>query len=129
MPFYKFPEMQWIAAKDAPAEAKSVPGELIKVAVVRYHTGKGPNAHFHPNEEQFQYQLEGKMKIVLGDEEMIVTPGVLTHIPRNVRHGVMAVDGDSVFFTCKSPVGKGGISDDYNLAKDNEKVWEKLKKK
>ena len=135
MPFYKFPEMEWkrSTAKfpTAPigAKSKSVPGELMKVAVVRYEAGEGPNAHFHPNEEQFQYQLEGKMKIVLGDEERVVQPGDLTHIPRNVRHGVMAVGGPSVFFTCKSPIQKGGMNDDYNLAKDNEEVWKKLRGK
>ena len=122
------PEMEWKRGTVSPATSKQVAGELIKVALVRYQAGEGPPAHFHPNEEQFQYLVEGKMKVVLGDEERVCQPGDVIHIPRNVRHGVMAVGGPAIFFQTKSPVGKGGASDDYNKAKDSEEVWKRLKK-
>ena len=128
MPFYRLSEMEWKPGTVAPSKRRTVVGELMKVGVSRYEAGQSPPAHFHPNEDQFQYLLEGNMKVVLGDEERVCQPGDVIHIPRNVRHGVMAVGGPAAFFTAKSPVGKGGMEDDYNKAKDNEEVWKRLKK-
>lgn len=129
MPFYKTSEMQAQRSKVGPSESKSVAGELIKVGVVTYQEGEGPPPHFHPNEEQFMYVLEGKMRMVLGDEEQVIGPGTLVHIPRNIRHGVCAVGGPAVFFAAKSPVGTGDLSQDYNKAKDADEVWKRLSAK
>lgn len=129
MPFYKMSEMEAKRSKVGPSESKSVAGELMKVGVVTYREGEGPPPHFHPNEEQFMYILEGRMRMVLGDEEQIIEPGTLVHIPRNVRHGVCAVGGPAVFFAVKSPVGTGDLSQDYNKAKDAEEVWKRLSAK
>jgi quercetin dioxygenase-like cupin family protein len=126
MPFYKISEMETKRSKVSPSEAKSVAGDLIKVAVVTYQGGEGPPPHFHPNEEQFMLMLEGKMNMVLGDEERVVERGDLIHIPRNVRHGVCTVEGPAVFFAAKSPVGTGDMSQDYNKAKDADEVWKRL---
>jgi quercetin dioxygenase-like cupin family protein len=126
MPFYNVSEMESKRSKVGPSESKGVAGELIKVGVVTYQEGEGPPPHFHPNEEQFMLVLEGKMRMVLGDEERIIGPGTLVHIPRNVRHGVCALGGPSVFFAAKSPVGTGDMSQDYNKAKDAEEVWKRL---
>lgn len=129
MPFYKLSEMEAKRSKVGPSESKSVAGELIKVGVVTYQEGEGPPPHFHPNEEQFMFVLEGKMRMALGDEEQIIEPGALVHIPRNVRHGVCAVGGPAVFFAAKSPVGTGDMSQDYNKAKDADDVWKRLSDK
>lgn len=126
MPFYDISAIAAKRSKVGPAESKSVAGELIKVGVVTYQEGEGPPPHFHPNEEQFMYILEGKMRMVLGDEERDIGPGTLVHIPRNVRHGVCAVGGPAVFFAAKSPVGTGDLSQDYNKAQDAEEVWKRL---
>ncbi len=126
MPFYKISDMAAKRARVGSAMEKAVAGELIKVGVVTYQEGEGPPPHFHPNEEQFILVLEGKMKMVLGDEERVIEPGVLVHIPRNARHGVCAVGGPAVFFAAKSPVGNGELAQDYNKAKDAEEVWKRL---
>ena len=126
MPFYNISEMPSKRSKVSPSESKSVAGELMKVGVVTYQAGEGPPPHFHPNEEQFIFMLQGRMRMVLGDEERIVEPGTLIHIPRNVRHGVCALDGPAVFFATKSPVGTGDMSEDYNKARDAEEVWKRL---
>lgn len=126
MPFYKLSEMQAKRSKVSPSESKTVAGELIKVGVVTYQEGEGPPPHFHPNEEQFMLVLEGKMRMVLGDEERIIESGMLVHIPRNVRHGICALGGPAVFFAAKSPVGTGDLSQDYNKAKDADEVWKRL---
>jgi quercetin dioxygenase-like cupin family protein len=126
MPFYKMSEMQAKRSSVSPSESKSVAGELMKVGVVTYKEGEGPPPHYHPNEEQFMFVLEGRMRMVLGDEERIIEPGMLVHIPRNVRHGVRALGGPAVFFATKSPVGRGELSEDYNKASDAEEVWKRL---
>lgn len=98
----------------------------MKVGIVTYQEGEGPPPHFHPNEEQYMLMLEGKLKMVLGDEERVIERGVLVHIPRNTRHGVRAVGGPAVFFAAKSPVGTGDLSQDYNMAQDAVEVWKRL---
>ena len=129
MPFYKISEMEGKPSKLSSAVGKSVAGELMKVAVITYQEGKGATPHFHPNEEQFQIVLEGKMRVILGDEERICGPGDLIHIPRNVRHGIFALGGPVVFFTTKSPVGTGDMSQDVVKAKDADEVWKRLSAK
>lgn len=126
MAFYKIAEMQAKRSSVGVAMGKSVAGELIKVGITTYQEGEGPPPHFHPNEEQFILVLEGRMKMVLGDEEQVVEPGHLIHIPRNTRHGVCAIGGPAVFFAAKSPVGKGDMGEDYNKAKDADEVWKRL---
>jgi quercetin dioxygenase-like cupin family protein len=121
MPFYKISEMEGKRSKVSPSVGKTVAGDLMKVAIVTYQAGEGPPPHFHPNEEQFMLILEGKLRMVLGDEERIVEPGILIYIPRNVRHGVCVVEGPAVFFAVKSPVGT-----DYNKAIDADEVWKRL---
>ena len=126
MPFYKIAEMEAKRSKVGSAVGKSVAGELLKVGVTTYQEGEGPPPHFHPNEEQFLLVLEGKLKMVLGDEERIIQPGDLVHIPRNIRHGVCAIGGPAVFFAAKSPVGTGEMAGDYNKAEDADEVWKRL---
>ena len=129
MPFYKISEMKEKRSSVGPGVGKSVAGELMKAGFTTYQVGEGPPPHFHPNEEQFVLILEGKLKMALGDEERIVEPGYMVHIPRNVRHGVCAVEGPARFFAVKSPVGDGDMSQDYNKAKDAEAVWKRLSSK
>lgn len=126
MPFYKISEMEAKRSKVSSSESKTVAGELMKVGVVTYQEGEGPPPHFHPNEEQFMLVLEGKMRMVVSDEERIIEPGTLVHIPRNVRHGICALGGPAVFFAAKSPVGTGDMSQDYNKAIDADEVWKRL---
>jgi quercetin dioxygenase-like cupin family protein len=126
MPFYKISEMKERHATVGPGVEKGVAGELMKAGIMSYQDGEGPPPHFHPNEEQFVLMLEGKNSMILGDEQRIVGPGDLVHIPRNVRHGGRAVGGPAVFFAVKSPVGTGDMSQDYNKAKDADEVWERL---
>ena len=70
--------------------------------------------------------LAGKFKMIVGEEERIIEPGVLVHIPRNTRHGVCAMGGPAAFFAAKSPVGTGDMRQDYNKSKDAEEVWKRL---
>ena len=127
MPFYNINTMEPKPDVVNPAiKLKSVAGELIKIGVVTYQLGEGPPPHFHPNEEQFILMLEGRMNMLLGEETRVIGPGDLVHIPRNTRHGIKVVEGPAVFFACKSPVGTGELSADYNRAPDAEALTERL---
>ena len=126
MPFYTISEMRGELTDVGPAVVKSVAGEFMKAGIVTYQDGEGPPPHFHPNEEQYMLILEGKMKMVLGDEERVIDRGTLVHIPRNIRHGICVVKGPAVFFAVKSPVGTGDLNQDYNKAKDAGDVWKRL---
>ena len=126
MPFYKISEMEEIKDLHNPTWHKLVSGEFIKVAIVTYLEGEAPPPHFHPNEEQFILMLSGKVQMVLGDETREIGEGDLVHVPRNVVHGIRISQSPAVFFTCKSPVGSGEISLDYNAAPNAEDVTERL---
>ena len=128
MPFYKISEMEARKSSSGPAMAKTVPGELMKAGVVTYQEGEGPTPHFHPNEEQYMLMLEGELNMILGDEERTIGKGDMVHIPRNTRHGVVAVVGPAVFFAVKSPCGDGNLDQDYNRAEDADEVIGRLKR-
>ena len=51
-------------------------GELMKGGWVITQGKKDPSPHFHPNEEQYMLILEGKIKMVLGDEMKILESGI-----------------------------------------------------
>ncbi len=129
MPFYRISDMEAVRASVGPATAKTAPGELMKVGVVTYLKGEGATPHFHPNEEQFILVLEGRRFMIVGDEERIVEPGDLVHIPRNTRHGGRTLSDKAVFFAAKSPCGDGDLAQDYNKAPDAEEVIERLESK
>ncbi|MDP6277337.1 MAG: CopD family protein, partial [Nitrospinota bacterium] len=79
-------------------------------------------------EEQYMLMLEGELNMILGDEERIIGKGDMVHIPRNTRHGVVAVVGPAVFFAVKSPCGDGNLDQDYNRAEDADEVIGRLKR-
>ena len=126
MPFYKISEMESKPSSAGPAMAKSVAGELMKAGIVTYQDGEGPPPHFHPNEEQFLLVVEGRMNMILANEQRFIVPGDLVHIPRNTRHGVVAQGGPAIFFAVKSPCGDGTLDQDYNRASDADEVFERL---
>ena len=129
MPFYNIFDMGAERPALSPSMRKTVAGELMKVGITVYQEGEGPLPHFHPNEEQFMLVLEGRFRMVVGDDERIVEPGMLIHIPRNTRHGVCALGGPAAFYAAKSPVGNGDMRQDYNKSKDAEEVWKRLSDK
>ncbi len=47
--------------------------------------------HQHPS-EQFSVILKGKMRFMIGDEERVLEPGELAHIPGNVPHPIESLD-------------------------------------
>ncbi len=110
MPFYELNELERRQSPtNSKIEAGAVPGEFMKFGIVTKPEGEGPPLHEHPNEEQFTLVLEGKLHMILGDEDCIVERGDLIHIPRFTPHRSRAVGGAAVFFTVKYPAGSGDL--------------------
>jgi len=116
MPFYIVDEIKKRNPDENPnISMQAAAGEFMKAAIVTKPEGEGVPLHMHPNEEQWTYVIEGKMHYVLGDEERIVEPGDIVHIPRNTNHRSRSIDGPAKFFTVKSPTGDGDMQQDYNM--------------
>ena len=114
MPFYNLDNMNKSHGEaNTKIEVSSVVGEFIKVAIMTEPAGEGPPLHEHPNEEQFSLILEGQVHFILGDEDRVVGPGTLVHIPRNTPHRSRPVNGPATFFTVKCPIGDGRMDQDY----------------
>jgi quercetin dioxygenase-like cupin family protein len=123
MPFYQLDELE---KKPSPTnthvEAGAVPGEFMKFGIVTKPEGEGPPLHEHPNEEQFTVILSGQMHFVLGNEDRVVGPGTLIHIPRNTRHRSRPVNGSATFITVKSPCGNGELTQDYHMRPEAKEI-------
>ena len=129
MPVYKARDMQATPdVKNPNVRMMQFGGELIKVGIVTYKEGETPPPHYHPNDEQWIYMLEGRVAHLLGDEIITIGPGDLVHIPRNTVHGIRILESPCRFFTCKSPAGTGKLSEDYtdvpNLAELQRRLAE-----
>ncbi|MFC1492252.1 cupin domain-containing protein [Nitrospinota bacterium] len=130
MPYYQLFELEKVREEASPlAEIQRVKGELMKAGLVTYLKGEYPRPHSHPNEEQFVLVLEGRRYSIIGDEERVVGPGDLMHIPRNTRHGAITLDEKVVSFVVKSPAGTGVMGQDYHEAEDAEEVIKRLEEK
>jgi len=125
MPFYKIADMPAKKGGTGGSVSKSVVGELMKAAIVTYQDGEGPMPHVHNNEEQYILMLEGRMRMILGEEDRIIAHGDMVHIPRGVRHGSRAL-GPVAFFTVKSPPGNGDLAQDSKRADDADEVARRL---
>ena len=127
MPVYKAQDMQATPdVKNPSVMMMQFGGELIKVGIVTYVGDEVPPPHSHPNDEQWIYFLEGRIAHLLGDEIFTVGPGDLVHIPRNTVHGIRILESPCRFFSCKSPAGSGGLSEDYNAVPNVEELRQRL---
>ena len=127
MPFYKARDLKGTPDVKNPAiMMKQVGGELMKVGIVTYQEGEGPLPHYHPNDEQFIFMLEGRAAFLLSDKIEILGPGDLLHIPRNEVHGVHVAEGPVKFFACKSPAGSGKLSEDYTEVPNATELAQRL---
>ena len=123
MPFYTLETMKKsLGEADSAIEMFSTMGEFMKIAFVVQADAVGPPLHDHPNEEQFNLVLEGEMHVILGDEERVVGPGTIIHVPRNTPHRSRSVNGTAKFLLVKSPAGDGRMDADYQKAENAEQA-------
>ena len=123
MPFYRVDEIvRKFSGPGSDTRPTSVVGEFMKCGVVTKPDAEGPPLHEHPNEEQFTIILEGEMHWILGEEDKVVGPGTLIHIPRNTRHRSRPVNGPATYLTIKSPPGTGNMNQDYHKRDEADEV-------
>jgi quercetin dioxygenase-like cupin family protein len=123
MPFYEIDEIEKSPSDvNAKIESGAVVGEYMKFGVVTKPDAEGPPLHEHPNEEQFTLVLSGQMHFILGEEDRVVGPGTLVHIPRNTRHRSRPVNGPATFITIKSPAGDGRLEQDYKMRAEAKEI-------
>ncbi|MEK9640669.1 MAG: cupin domain-containing protein, partial [Alphaproteobacteria bacterium] len=91
-----------------------------------YYEGDAPPPHYHPNDEQWIYLLEGSLAVLMGEEVATASEGDIIYIPRNIVHGIKLLNKKCRFFTCKSPAGSGGLSEDYTQVENLELLVAKL---
>lgn len=65
----------------------------MKCSAVAKPYAEGPPLHNIPSEKQFTLVLSGQIYFVPGDEDKVIGPGKLIHIPSNTRHRSRPVDG------------------------------------
>ena len=123
MPFYEIDEIEKSPSKvNTAITSGAVVGEFMKFGVVTKPDAEGPPLHEHPNEEQFTLVLAGQMHFILGEEDRVIGPGTLVHIPRNTRHRSRPVNGPATFITIKSPAGDGNLDQDYTKRAEAEEI-------
>ena len=125
MPFYNINNITQRKGQGANVNHVVI-GELMKAGWVISQANKDPSPHFHPNEEQYMFILEGKIKMALGDDLKILEPGSLVHIPRNTIHCAMTLSDSAKIFAVKSPSGNGKLDQDFVLAENHEIMLSRL---
>jgi quercetin dioxygenase-like cupin family protein len=62
-------------------------------------------AHHHDDEEQCIYMLAGKLDLVCGDVECVVSPGAFVVLPRGVPHSFVVGAEGARFLNLTTPAG------------------------
>lgn len=74
-----------------------VEGERTQVGLMRKARGTGARPHSHPN-EQWNYVVQGRLRVNIDGKEEIVGPGTLLYFPPNVVHSTVALPEEDVYF-------------------------------
>ena len=127
MPFYSTETIENVQLSTGnPGEYKPLAGEFMKAGVVTYRKGTGSKPHWHNNEEQYVYIIEGKRYMRLGDEEKLIGPGDILHIPRGTLHGGRTLTEKAVMFVAKSPAEDPDLGADHHYPDDLQEIIKHL---
>lgn len=78
-------------------------GSEIMLSHVAFEPEAVVEAHSHPH-EQAGIVLEGRARFCVGDEERVLGPGDMYHIPGGVTHRVVALDERCVALDVFHPI-------------------------
>lgn len=67
-------------------------GSELMLSLVEFEPGAVVEEHQHPH-EQMGMVLEGRAEFIVGGQRKVLGPGDFYHIPPEVRHKVIALDG------------------------------------
>jgi len=77
-------------------------GENLMIVEITFKAGAEVPWHTHIH-EQSSYIKSGKLKLFIGEEEIILTPGMSSIVKPNVRHKAIALE-DTVDINAFNPI-------------------------
>lgn len=83
-----------------------VNGEKLMLVEFCFKKGGGGVPHRHTDHEQVGYIAKGSFELLIGDEKKIVNQGDSYYAPKNMLHGVVALQDDSIIIDTFTPVRK-----------------------
>jgi quercetin dioxygenase-like cupin family protein len=78
-------------------------GENLMLVEFRFAKGGVGTPHMHEQHDQVGYIAKGSFEITVGDETKIVRQGDSYYAPKNMLHGVVALEEDSVIVDAFTP--------------------------
>ncbi len=72
-------------------------GERMQVGLIHKARGTGSRPHSHPN-EQFNYVLQGTLKVEMDGQEFLAPAGTVVYVPPNMVHSMVATKEEDVIF-------------------------------
>ena len=96
--------------------------DTVHTTLSRYGPGRaGADLHVHHEHTDIFQVLEGELTVMLADEEVVIGPGELVHVPPHVVHGFRnASDADVQFLNFHVP--GVGFADYMRGLRDGVKV-------
>ncbi|MDH5747828.1 MAG: cupin domain-containing protein [Rhodospirillales bacterium] len=79
------------------AHGAVIEGEKTMVGLMCKPKGTGARPHTHPN-EQWNYVVQGKLKVNIDGVDSVAGPGTLLYLPANVVHATVAFPEEDVYF-------------------------------
>lgn len=76
-------------------------GDQMTLLEIRYPPGAGAPLHVHRH-ETLCYVVKGKVKVTVGEEEFLLSPGDVCRHPQGVPHGIEGVE-EALVLEIKSP--------------------------
>ena len=92
-------------------------GERMQVGLIHKARGTGSRAHSHPN-EQFNYVLQGTLKVEMDGQEFLAPAGTVVYVPANMVHSMVATQEEDVIFYVVKDLAHGivGIPADGKMS-------------
>lgn len=83
-----------------------VHSEGLMLAEISFDKGGIGALHKHADHEQAGYVVSGSFEVTVGNETKILKKGDSYFAPKNVMHGVVALEEDSVLLDAFTPMRK-----------------------
>ena len=79
-------------------------GESIMLVEYNFQKGGIGQPHKHEEHEQMGYIAQGIFEVICGENKTVLKKGDTYYAPKNVLHGVVALESDSVIIDVFTPL-------------------------
>lgn len=100
--FFDFDDLE-TEVMDGDVERVVYTGAHIQLIEYRFPPSRRFAVHEHAREEQMGYLVQGRLTLVVGDEERVLEPGDFYHVPVGVPHGAWTTDEPAVLIDVFAP--------------------------